>query len=205
MFKYCAFAFLLFSLQAGHSLACTAVQQVHLTNYGFPDASGLTQFSCSGSTPGTANVPTPLGSGTHSSPYAFAASATTQTFQKCETIYIPYFRKYFKFVDVCAACESDQNAGKLHIDLYLVQSNSDIGQTPCELSFGVFGGTSYTVIRDPNPNLPVEAGALFEGGTCYNDPANGRVFPADSNTDSCSGGGARHVSRHWRHSSLHER
>ena len=83
---------------------CTAVPNVWLTNYGFPDASGLTQFSCNGNQVVDANVPTPLGTGNYDSPYAAALSKTATEFSKCETIYVPYFRKYFKFVDVCAQC-----------------------------------------------------------------------------------------------------
>ena len=104
MFKKPTFTLLFIAARAGLSLACTAVSQVHFSNYGFPDASGLTQFSCAGSQAVTANVPTPLGTGSFSSPYSFATSTTSQTFQKCETIYIPYFRKYFKWTDICAQC-----------------------------------------------------------------------------------------------------
>ena len=84
--------------------SCQAVSNVHLTNYGFPDASGLTQYSCNGDQKADSNVLTPLGSGTYSSPYSAALSNTATAFKKCETIYIPYFRKYFKFSDICAAC-----------------------------------------------------------------------------------------------------
>ena len=45
--------------------------------------------------------------------------------------------------------EADQGAGSLKIDVYLIQSNSDIGQTSCELEFGAFGGSTYTIIRNP--------------------------------------------------------
>ncbi len=41
----------------------------------------------------------------------------------------------------------------LHIDLYLIQLDSDVGQHPCEMQFGNFGGSSYEVIRDPGPNM----------------------------------------------------
>ncbi|KAL9639273.1 MAG: hypothetical protein Q9164_001019 [Protoblastenia rupestris] len=190
MLRLCAYTLLSFIFQISRSFACTAVSEVTLSNYGFPDAGGLTQFSCSGSTLGNSNVPTPLGIGTYLDPYTFAASGSGQNFQKCETVYIPYFKKYFQFRDLCAACESDESTGKLHIDLYLIQSNENIGQTPCEQEFGILGGTTYTVIREPGQSLPFEPGSLFEGGTCYNLPSSGRVFPDDANANSCSGGGS---------------
>ena len=155
---------------------CAAVPNVWLTNYGFPDASGLTQFSCNGNQVANANVPTPLGTGEYDNPYSAALSVSATTFKKCETVYIPYFRKYFKFVDGCAQCgtsiflrterldgnganvvrmtETDQGAGKLHIDLYLIQSDANIQQSGCETSFGAWGGN--TVLRNPPSSLPYE-------------------------------------------------
>ena len=175
MIRHSAYSFLSLAFQTSLSLACTAVSQVHLTNYGFPDASSLTQFACSGSTPQASYISTPLGEGTYASPYAFAASGSGQNFRQCETIYIPYLKKYFKFSDLCAQCgmrsyieefyplsaadglsESDEAENIQHIDLYLIQSNADIGQSSCEKQFGRFGGSTFTVIRDPDPNLPIE-------------------------------------------------
>ena len=84
--------------------SCTAVSDVHFTNYGYPDASGLTQYSCDGDQEVSGNVATPLGDGTAAKPYSAALSDTATAFKKCETVYIPYFQKYFKFVDICAQC-----------------------------------------------------------------------------------------------------
>ncbi len=94
-------------LGAGLSQAdgsCQAVSSVHLTNYGFPDASGQTQFVCDGSTAKAGNLNTPLGDGTYNNPYAFATSNVSTTFAYCETIYVPYLHKYFKFIDTCIQC-----------------------------------------------------------------------------------------------------
>ena len=89
--------------------SCVAVPDVNFSNYGFPDASNPTNFSCNGNQPNGPGIPTPLGSGDSGSPYSAALSNTATAFQKCETVYIPYFRKYFKFVDTCLACGSLQN------------------------------------------------------------------------------------------------
>lgn len=86
------------------AFACTAVSNVHFTNYGYPDASGLTQYSCNGDQEVSGSVATPLGDGSFAKPYSAALSDTATAFSKCETVYIPYFQKYFKFVDICAQC-----------------------------------------------------------------------------------------------------
>ena len=46
-----------------------------------------------------------------------------------------------------------------------------------------------TAIEEDWLTYSLPAGALFEGGTCYNDPSSGRVFPSDAaKADGCSGG-----------------
>lgn len=43
------------------------------------------------------------------------------------------------------------------LDLYIVQANSDIGQSDCELSFGAFNykDSTHEVIQDPGPSYEV--------------------------------------------------
>ena len=111
--------------------SCTPVTGVSFSNYGFPDASNPTNFSCTGNQPNGPGVPTPLGTGAPGSPYAAALSDTATAFRKCETVYIPYFRKYFKFVDVCAACRKckrsisylDQDEAKSRMDTDITKRN----------------------------------------------------------------------------------
>ena len=45
------------------------------------------------------------------------------------------------------------------VDLYIVQSNENIGQTQCELQFATFniGKPRHQVIQDPGRNFPVSS------------------------------------------------
>ena len=83
---------------------CQTVSYARSTNYGYPDASSTTNFTCSGSTYNPASADTPLGDGSSAKPYALATSETSTGFAYCEIIYVPYFRKYFQFVDTCEQC-----------------------------------------------------------------------------------------------------
>ncbi|MDI1492529.1 MAG: hypothetical protein OHK93_003743 [Ramalina farinacea] len=170
------------------AFACTAVSNVHFTNYGYPDASGLTQYSCNGDQEVSGSVATPLGDGSFAKPYSAALSDTATAFSKCETVYIPYFQKYFKFVDICAQCQTDQGNGILHIDLYLIQSDANIGQTTCEDTLGNFGGTTYTVLRNPASTLTYDSASFFSNGQCN----TGAVHSSGAN-DGCSAVQARSI------------
>lgn len=87
------------------SLACKVERGIKLTNYGFPDASGIPAYKCKGGRP----VPTQpgdkteLGDGSFGNPYA-AAAAGNSIFKKCDVIYVPILKKYFRVQDDCSGC-----------------------------------------------------------------------------------------------------
>lgn len=87
---------------------------------------------------------------------------------------------------ICSPTETDQGNGILHIDLYLIQSDADIGQTSCEDTLGNFGGTTYTVLRNPPSTLTYDSASFFDNGQCN----TGAVHPSGANDASCSGSDA---------------
>ena len=104
MYKIAALALSFLSL-AGSSIACASVDNVKFTAYGWPDASGIPAYKCSGNTVQTtgANDRTLLGDGSRNKPYAAAASANS-IFKKCQLVYIPMLEKYFRVQDDCNGC-----------------------------------------------------------------------------------------------------
>lgn len=87
------------------SLACNVERGIKLTNYGFPDASGIPAYKCRGgrSVPTQPGDKTELGNGSFDNPYA-AAAAGNSIFKKCDVIYVPILKKYFRVQDDCSGC-----------------------------------------------------------------------------------------------------
>ena len=150
---------------ASSSFACNLVSSVKLTNYGYPDASGIPSYSCQNGQPVEPGTSTELGDGSFNSPYAAAAAVTSTTFTKCAKVYVPLLEKYFIIQDDCSGCREyslilrrstgggdgrvDNKADatpNTWIDLYLVQSNQNIGQSSCEDQFGTL---SYNANAGP--------------------------------------------------------
>ena len=90
---------------------------------------------------------------------------------------------------ICSRTETDQGNGILHIDLYLIQSDANIGQTTCEDTLGNFGGTTYTVLRNPASTLTYDSASFFTNGQCN----TGAVHPSEANDASCSAVQARSI------------
>lgn len=95
---------------AGSTVGCGVVSGVKFTAYGFPDADGVPAYKCNGNqvVQTGPNDRTKLGDGSFGKPYA-AAAATGSTFTKCELLYMPLLKKYFRVQDNCSGC------GKLSI------------------------------------------------------------------------------------------
>lgn len=143
---------LLFSVV--YSQSCSTQSGVEFTFYGFPDGmADTTSFGCQGTTPlpvdqsGIAG-----GDGTFANPETFATAMTTASFKQCEVIYIPYFQKYFQYMDHCQAAIADLAAGITLLDLW-IGPQSEQGQLPYEQNFGVL--TDQTIIRSPPSTLLV--------------------------------------------------
>ena len=104
MQKLLTLALALFSL-SGFSVACSVSRSIKLTNYGFPDASGTPAYKCRGGNvvatrPGDK---TELGDGSSGNPYP-AAAAGNSVFKKCDLLYVPLLKKYFRVQDDCSGC-----------------------------------------------------------------------------------------------------
>ncbi|KAL8795539.1 MAG: hypothetical protein Q9195_001960 [Heterodermia aff. obscurata] len=172
----------------GLSVGCGVVSGVKFTAYGFPDADGVPAYKCNGNqvVQTGPNDRTELGDGSFGNPYA-AAAATGSTFKKCELLYLPLLKKYFRVQDNCSGCISKQ------ADLYIAQSNKRIGQTGCEQAFGTFniGQPLHEVIRDPGSGFQVVTAPLFDNNSkkCYNKPVDGRVFPNNDGHVKCGAQG----------------
>lgn len=104
MYKLLSLALALVSL-SDFSLGCNVERGIKLTNYGFPDASGIPAYKCRGGrpVPTQAGDKTELGNGSFGNPYA-AAAAGNSIFKKCDVIYVPILKKYFRVQDDCSGC-----------------------------------------------------------------------------------------------------
>ena len=193
---------------SGSSWACSVQNGIKLTNYGFPDASGTPAYKCNGNTvvPTVAGDKTKLGDGSFGNPYA-AAAAGNSVFKKCSLIYVPLLEKYFRVQDDCSGCgvfpsitPSPLNPTSLttlavskQVDLYLIQSNQNIGQTSCEQQFGTFnynGKVLHEVILAPGAGFQTNIQPLFANGKCFNKVADGRIFPNRDGTVNCGANAA---------------
>ncbi|KAL8842269.1 MAG: hypothetical protein Q9170_000595 [Blastenia crenularia] len=167
---------------ASLGLSCSSVSGVKFTAYGFPDASGTPAYACNGNTvvPSKAGGKTVLGDGSFGKPYS-AAAAAGSTFAKCEMLYMPLLKKYFRIQDDCSGCVGKQT------DLYIAQFNTDVGQTSCEQQFGSFniGKALHQVIKDPGAGFPTNTQPLFTQGNCFSSPSQGRVFPDNDGKATC--------------------
>ena len=89
---------------AGSGFACSLVKSVKLTNYGYPDASGIPSYRCQNGQPVQPGTSTKLGDGSFNNPYAAAAAVTSNIFKKCDKVYVPLLEKYFIVQDDCSGC-----------------------------------------------------------------------------------------------------
>ena len=89
---------------AGSSSACSLASNIKLTNYGYPDASGIPAYACQNGKPVQPGTATELGDGSFGNPYAAAASSKSTRFNKCEKVYIALLEKYFIIQDYCSGC-----------------------------------------------------------------------------------------------------
>ncbi|KAL2404063.1 hypothetical protein ABEF95_013819 [Exophiala dermatitidis] len=130
----------------------SSISNVQYTYYGYPDndpPGPATAYNCGGRNFVAG------GTGTHDNPLTMATAPGE--LNQCETIYVPYLKKYVRFEDTCAQCTDDWNggSGKRHIDIWTGSSTVNGGQkqiacedalTPgpakdhCEESGGELGG-----------------------------------------------------------------
>lgn len=103
------------------------------------------------------------GVGSYEDPALFATAKSNTAFAECDIIYIPYFKKYFQFGDICAQCESDFGSGMTKIDLWIGPNPTDgmtdqdaiQGDASCQIAGGTLPGTEY--IHNPPKDLEVQS------------------------------------------------
>ena len=93
---------------SGSALACSTVNGIKHTAYGWPDASGTPAYKCNGNTRinTVAGDKTLLGDGSAGKPYAAAAKISNSIFKPCELVYSPLLEKYFRIQDDCSGCSN---------------------------------------------------------------------------------------------------
>ncbi|KAI9703505.1 MAG: hypothetical protein M1820_005809 [Bogoriella megaspora] len=138
------------------SLACSVVDGVEITFYGFPDndpPGAGTAYNCGGRN----NIAG--GTGTFDDPLTFASDPNE--YSQCEIIYLPYLKKYLRMEDECAQCETDWANGKAHVDIWTGSSTVNGGSTQedCENSLTPDGGQE--VLRQPASTYTVDWLALY--------------------------------------------
>lgn len=136
----------------------------YVTLYGWPDNSppgGAIAYPQIHSSAG--------GTGTYSDPITFA---TDQNELAPGTIvYYPYLHRYFIMEDDCAACDSDWQNGKAHIDLWVGGQGGDPNAViNCE---NALTQNAADVVVNPPSTEAVDTTPLFDSGsnTCYTPTA----------------------------------
>lgn len=107
--SYCFTALAAVSLLSQYVFAqCTPVDSIKLTAYGYPDGqSDTTSFGCNGATAFQSTTQTPGvagGAGTYDNPFTLATMEGSTLLTECELVYVPYFKKYYRFQDHCTGC-----------------------------------------------------------------------------------------------------
>ncbi|KAH8697274.1 hypothetical protein BGW36DRAFT_449889 [Talaromyces proteolyticus] len=142
--------------------SCSVIQQVTSTFYGYPDNSppgaGIAYTQCGRSAAG--------GSGTFSDPVTFATASGE--FDVCEVIYAPYLKKYLRYEDECAQCETDWSSGTYHVDTWIGSSTQDGGQDQINCEDNLTPD-AQSIIRYPASDLEVDATPLYDNGQCNTD------------------------------------
>lgn len=99
------------------------------------------------------------GTGTYQDPQTFA-SAHPQVYPPGTKIYVPKFQRYYVMEDLCA-CSHGAN----HVDLWLEPSGTNSQVLACENTLTKPQGMD-TIIKDPDPNQPVDLRPLMSNGAC---------------------------------------
>ena len=106
------------------------------------------------------------GDGSYENPALFATAEINPQFKKCEIVYLPLFKKYFQYGDICQQCATDYSSGgKLHLDLW-IGPNPEKGwedqtipqniKPPLATCEGAWGSKSGSIIQNPPKDLEVQ-------------------------------------------------
>ncbi|EHY59193.1 hypothetical protein HRR83_001535 [Exophiala dermatitidis] len=131
----------------------SSISNVQHTFYGYPDndpPGPATAYNCGGRNFVAG------GTGTHDNPLTMATAPGK--LNQCETIYVPYLKKYVRFEDTCAQCTDDWNggSGKRHIDIWTGSSTINGGQKQIDCEDALTPDQPKTIVRNPAANLEVD-------------------------------------------------
>jgi 3D (Asp-Asp-Asp) domain-containing protein len=98
------------------------------------------------------------GTGTYQDPQTFATEDTS-VFPPGTRIYVPKLQRYYIMEDFCG-CNFSGN----HVDLWLEPSGTNQQVAQCENALP--NGSSETIIKNPDPNRPVDLRPLMSNGVC---------------------------------------
>ncbi|MCJ1442868.1 MAG: hypothetical protein MMC23_003365 [Stictis urceolatum] len=163
------------SLVFGLSSACSTVSNSQVTFYGYPDndpPGADTAHDCGGRNYQAGGL------GTYDDPLTFATAPGE--FDVCEIVYLPLLKKYLRYEDDCAQCESDWDNGQYHIDIWTGSSTDDGGQNQIDCEDQLTSGGNYDIIRQPGSDYEVDQAALYDG-SCH--PEN--VFEDNKASNYC--------------------
>ena len=129
-----------------------------VTFYSAPDNNppGSRKISFPGSSPRHARAG---GTGTYEDPQTFA-SAYPKIYPAGTKIYVPRMQRYYVMEDLC-----DCSHGEYHVDLWLEPSGTDSQILSCEKALTA-ANRKETIIKDPDPNQPVNLTPLISDGVC---------------------------------------
>jgi hypothetical protein len=94
--------------------------------------------------------------GTYERPGTLATDASFVT--PGTKVYVPTLERYYVMEDTCVECSEDWLQSKLHVDLYVSGTGSELATCEDRLTM-----ESTEIIIDPPPDLPVKAGSACQG------------------------------------------
>ncbi|KAL9065030.1 MAG: hypothetical protein Q9157_007620 [Trypethelium eluteriae] len=155
------------------------MDMVTMTFFGWPDNSppgAGKAYTCPG------RGPTSGGTGDYDDPVTIATAIGE--LNVCDTIYIPYLKKYGIFEGYCQDCIDDWKERKRRIDIWTGSSQEGGGedQNTCERKFTPTAA-SQTIIRYPPRGLDVNKGSLYDKNTqptCHKDTQTFSNYNAES-------------------------
>lgn len=141
--------------------ACSVVGNVEMTFYGYPDNSppgpGIAYDCGRGYVAG--------GTGTYSDPLTMATAPGE--LNVCEVIYAPYLKKYLRFEDECAQCESDWGSGIWHIDTWTGSTTQSGGQNQIDCEDDLTPNGGQNIVRSPPSNLAVDSMFMIPSASLF--------------------------------------
>ncbi|RFU78613.1 hypothetical protein TARUN_3583 [Trichoderma arundinaceum] len=135
---------------------CNIQGNFEVTFYGWPDNSPPgpgTAHDCNGRNFVAG------GSGSYDDPITIATAPGE--LDECELIYLPFLKKYARYEDDCAQCETDWSNGQAHIDIWTGSNTEGGGQAQIDCENNLTSGGQFSIVRQPPNNFEVNTDPLF--------------------------------------------